>query len=149
MSAKLDGETAARTDAYATAREILREYERQHASVVRWQIGQILDIIDQRIERALQSAQTLYPVPGHDGEGRIAGHAGDTGKVAFEERQLGGNEAAHGIDPDLKKIEAVLDRRQAAITVMDSLGHRHSPVADGKQPILPADAGHRLSGGAK
>lgn len=121
------------TDAgYEAAREMLRQIEQRRASIVRRQITELLNVIDQRIERAMQRAEAIGTEPGHDGERDIAGLAGDTGKIPVENADCRADEAAHGIDPDIKIIEAILNYRKA---IFAGLGHEVSPVIDGEQVV--------------
>ena len=133
-------------DPYRDARENLREYDRMRASIVRRQITDLLHVIDQRIERALECAQSLDAHAGSDGTGRGASTNGDPGKIPLENSELPTEHAAHGIDSDLEKIEAILDYRKAIRT---GLFHDGSPVLDRDDDRPVANDAHRLSETAK
>ncbi len=132
---------------FARARKLLLEFEAERASIVRRQITELLDVIDKRVERALQCAQAVNAAAGHDGDGDVSGVAGDAGEFTFQDGELRADQAVQGIDPDIEKIEAILNFRKA---IFNGLGHGTLPSLDDEEEANRADeAAHRLSGGAE
>jgi len=140
----------ARAEMHESALRAAREFEAaqdsQSASVVRRQVTELLDILDDRIERRLQGAKTIEAAPGHHGGGYGRRAARAAGRFLIRLGQVGHQQTAHGVDPDVERIEALL-------YLPNSLGiARHSSsravcVAD-DATHASTDA-HRLSGDGK
>lgn len=133
-------------DAHRAARELMRDWQEQNASIVRRQIAELLDILDERIERRLQGANTLDPALGHNRRSYIRRALRRAGHFLIRHGQIDHEQAAHRVDPDVELIKAVLD-------LPKSLGitpHSSAPAAVDVENASAAEPNaHRLSGGAK
>lgn len=113
----------------------------ERTSIVRGQIAEILQVIDQRIERACQRAEPIHPAPRHNRLGNLVRLLRRAWNFGVDDREVGRNEPAQGIDPDLDHIEAILKRGNGLA------GHGdHSPTVETGAQRNPAEgAAHRLS----
>lgn len=107
--------------------------------IIRRQISELLDVLDQRIERALQRAQAGDRAAGHNRISNFLRLLHRAWKFAIQDREVRLDEAAQGIDLDLQKIEAILKHGKAF-----GFGHGVSPVGF-ENPTAAAEAAHRLS----
>ncbi|WPZ06610.1 hypothetical protein [Pelagerythrobacter marinus] len=125
---------------------LMAERDAQRASIVRRQIAEVLDIIDQRVERRLQRPDAIQAAPGHDGGGHVCRALCAAGRFLVRLGQVRHQETPHSLDLDIERIQAVLD-------LPNSLGiTRHSAsrtCCRGEEASHAEPDAHRLSGGAK
>ena len=130
---------------FDSAREIAKQARELRSSVVRWQIAEILDVIDQRIECRSQRAKAFNAATRHGRVGRVLGFLRQAWLALIEKGELSRDEPAQGIDMDLDRIEAVLKHGEALFLAQTS-----SPsVSDGAEATAAPIPTHRLSGDAK
>ena len=120
----------------------------QRESVIRWQIAEVLNVLDQRFQRARQGAEPGNAASRHGGVGNIVRLLRNAWQLLFKNGEVGRDEPAQGVDLDLQKIEAILVRGEA---LFNGAGHNgQSPIVEtGAERNPPVDAAHRLSEGAK
>lgn len=128
-----------------SARETARKLRDERASIVRGQIAEVLDIIDKRVERALERAEARNAAARHGRVGNIVRFISRAWKLRVENGEVRRDETAQNVDLDLDLIEAALKRGSG------SVGHgNESPnVQSGAEPKPPVHAAHRLCEGAK
>jgi hypothetical protein len=144
-----DAEAAQRKAAKIQA--LFEAHDQERRSVVSWQVAEILHILDQRIERAVQRTDTIKVHSLGRRIRDIVRQLCGARSIAVDDGAHRRQHPAHSVDLDLQKIEAVLNRRGPIGS------HRPSPslpdgmpgVADDEQPASAAASRHRLSGDPK
>ncbi len=130
----------------AEAKSLMADWAAQRASVVRRQIAEILDILDQRVERRLQQAEIGHVPSLHDSGSYIKRALRRAGLFLIRVSQEHHQHAPESVDLDLEKIEAVINLPKSIGIVR----HRVFSQAVGSPEASEADqSGHRLSGGAQ
>jgi len=102
---------------------IMARHDAEAASIVRRQVTELLDIIDQRIDRSCKRASALDASSGHYRIRDIFRLFRRPRKRALKQREVRGDEAAQGIDPDIEKIEVILNYRKPLFGF-----HRQTPT---------------------
>ena len=127
------------------ARSAASKTKEHRASVVRWQVAEILNVLDQRFERAGHRPQSFGPAARHDGKGSLVRRLRNAWKLAFQQGEVSAEKPAHDVDLDLERIEAILLHGE---TLFDS--HLNTPEAK-EQAKASAErlAAHRLCEGSK
>ena len=127
------------------ARETAAKRRDRRASVVRFQVAESLRILDERFQGASKGAKPLCSDSGHHGQRGVMRRLRDTWHALFHDGELSGQQAAHGVDLDLQKLQALFLHSEA---LFDS--HSVAPVVeDDSEPTAADSAVHRLSQGEK
>lgn len=122
-----------------------RQLRERRASIVRFQVAESLRILDERFQRAGESAKPIGAQPGHGGQGGILRRLRNAWGVLFQTGELSGQQTTHGVDLDLEKLQALFLHGEALFD-----GHSDAPVVQyGWEPNAAKCAAHSKIEGEK